>query len=94
MGWSQERAPGEDCMKEDKSRNVCVGSRPGLRSICKNLCLSVKRKSSYVDNGEGLVFFLRKRMYIPAKKNVWQAIPQNMNGGCLWVLYYEWLVFV
>ena len=29
--------------------------------------------------------FLIKKMYIHAKKNAWQAIYQNTNGGRLWV---------
>lgn len=48
MGWPQEGVQGKDWMGKNKSRNVCVGSRMGLKSIFKDLCLSRKRKRRHV----------------------------------------------
>lgn len=36
-------------------------------------------------SGRDDIFLVKKKIGMHAKKTVWQAIYQNLNGGCLWM---------
>ena len=79
---------------ENKSRNVCVGSRKGLRGIfLKFMFIKKKGAKTWRQLGRHGISLVKKKekkrkyKYVQ-KENIWQAMHSNVSSGCfgVWIM--------